>query len=141
MWRDIEELRRYIVRRMLEIWGEIEGEIESMMQTPEELSSIRVDPKEPLHSVYEYEDKYVIVMDMPYADNASLQINAYDRTLEIKAKLKKAVHVDEIGYRFSSGVIQEYRKKITLPPDVDVSKLTYKVLRGRLIITIPKIPR
>ena len=139
MWREIDELRRQFLRRFNELWEQVENEIEALIEEASSMPSIKIAPEEPLHTIRELEDHYEIIIDLPYVDETSIQINAYNQVLEVKAKLKRVLKCREAGYRIYSGEIREYRKRVKLPPDADVSRLTYKLVCGnRLLIIVPK---
>ncbi len=139
MWREIDELRRQILKRFNELWEQVESEIEALMEEAMSMPSVKVAPEEPLHTIRELEDHYEIIIDLPYVDEASIQVNAYNQVLEVKARLKKVLKCRDAGYRIFSGEIREYRKKLKLPSDADVSRLTYKLVCGsRLLIIIPR---
>ena len=139
MWREIDDLRRQFIRRFNELWEQVENELEALIEEASSMPSIRIAPEEPLHTIRELEDHYEIIIDLPYVDESSIQINAYNQVLEVKAKLKKVLKCREAGYSIYSGEIREYRKRVKLPPDADVSRLTYKLVCGnRLLIIVPK---
>ncbi len=134
MWSDdFENIRRYIERKIEEIeeilWGP---------QTESQEEYLRLDVKEPLHSIYDLGEKYIIVIDVPWADESKVLVNAVDNDVEVKVKLKRKLNTSELGYKFLSQELEEYHKKITVPRDADVSQLVYKIKSGRIIIELPK---
>lgn len=91
----------------------------------EESSSIEAVIREPLSTIMEDEDSYLIIVDMPGCDPGSLTVNAYSTTVNVRSK---------------SSVVEGlvYEKKLRLPSDADVSKLEYRLERGRLFIRVPR---
>lgn len=139
-WFDeFERIRNYIKRRIRELEEEIDSNFNILSPQPagsEEFLSF--DLEQPLHSIYEDVDKYIVVVDVPYIDESSVVINARDNYLEIVARLRRTLTTNELGYKFYSTKITKYSKKILLPNDSDVSKLSYTLKAGRLLIYIPK---
>jgi len=140
-WEDeFDRIKRYIYKRISEMKEEIEQEINEMLGYMREPLYSETKPilEEPLHTIYETPDEYLIILDIPRANEASITVTAYNNLLEIKARLKEKIDMKKIGYRLIATELEEYRKKITLPPDADVSLLNYQYKNGRLFIRIPK---
>jgi HSP20 family molecular chaperone IbpA len=138
LWKDeFDELREYIMRKI----REMEEEVDRALTQPLEEEYTRPSIREPLHTIYEREDEYIVIVDIPWADESKIIVNAENNVLEIKARLKKKLRATDIGYRFVSEETGEYYKKIILPEDANVSQLKYSVRRNRLFIEIPKIHR
>lgn len=135
---EIRRLFRMMQRRLWELRRELEEAYEysfSRLTTPLVGGSI-----EPLHSMYEFPDEYVIVIDIPEADSSSVSVIVREDYLEIRAKM---VTREAFESRFYSEVRREeasYVKRIVLPPDADPALMRYRVANGRLIINIPKRP-
>ncbi|MGB9831186.1 Hsp20/alpha crystallin family protein [Fervidicoccus sp.] len=133
---DFERIREYIRKRIKEMEREFEDAFLSTSLPIEEFTA--EDISSPLYTIYESEDSYYVVIDAPYMDTSSLTIEAHDNILNIEVKLKEKINLGNIGYRLHSCEIFNYRKTISLPPDADVSRLTYSIKSGRIIINIPK---
>jgi HSP20 family molecular chaperone IbpA len=138
LWKDeFDELREYIMKRI----REIEEEADRAFTQPIEEEYATPSIREPLHTIYEKENEYIVVVDIPWADESKIIVNAENNVLEIKARLKKKLRATDIGYRFFSEETGEYYKRIILPEDANVSQLKYRVWKNRLVIEIPKIRR
>jgi len=134
-----EEIRRLINFMYKKLW-ELRKELEDVYEHSfsRVISPYTRGPIEPLHSMYEFPDEYVIVIDMPIADSSSITVQVGEDYLEIKAKIvvreavESALHAE---YRKEEAF---YVKRVLLPLDADVSSMRYRISGGRLIINIPK---
>jgi len=93
---------------------------------------------EPLVSVVEKEDKYVITIDLPLANLETLSITGKYNYIELRCKLKQSVKLSD--WPMSRTEFREYRKTITLPNDADVAKFEIKkhVEYSIIEIIVPK---
>lgn len=130
----MEEFFERLRRRMRKIFEEIEEEMESMkpMWTPD-------GALEPLVSLYEYPDKYEILIDLPYGDLRALSIEVRNNYLIVECQLKEEVHFEKwcvcSGTRF-----RRYYASIRLPDDVDVNNMVVERSenKGIVRITLPR---
>lgn len=93
---------------------------------------------EPLHSMYEFPDEYVFVIDIPEADSSSITVLIKGDYLEIRAKIVEKEMIESMFHTEIRREESSYIKRILLPPDADVSYMSYRYSKGRLIINIPK---
>jgi len=93
---------------------------------------------EPLVSVVEKEDKYVITIDLPLANLETLSITGKYNYIELKCKLKQSIKLKE--WPMSRAEFREYRKVITLPKDADVAKFEVRkyVEHSIIEVIVPK---
>jgi len=76
---------------------------------------VRVSPNgkaEPLHTVFDLPDRVEILIDLPLADEKSLTVSLYQKTLKVRAKLREKILIG--GYE-----VEEYVKIMKIPEDVD----------------------
>uniref|UniRef100_A0A7J3ZLK0 Hsp20/alpha crystallin family protein n=1 Tax=Fervidicoccus fontis TaxID=683846 RepID=A0A7J3ZLK0_9CREN len=130
---ELERLKRYLRRKIEDLFQELEKE-----RTPEVSGESEAELEEPLHTFYELPEKYVVVCDIPACDETKIEVLGYTRALEIKARLKREVKLEQIGFRCASRSLKEYKKRVSLPEDADVARILYTIRAGRLIIEIPK---
>lgn len=134
-----DEIRRIMHRIYRKVW-ELRKEIEEVQETlfSRTFHTVPAGPVEPLHSLYEFPDEYVLVIDIPEADSSSLTVLVGEEYLEVRAKIS----VEKMtGYPFYPRLVREeasYVKRVTIPLDADISDISYKFDRGRLIFNIPK---
>ncbi len=91
---------------------------------------------EPLHYVVEYPDRYEILIDVPLADERTLSIGMYKRTIKVSVKLKEEIIIQE-------HVVKEYVKILKVPEDAEEEYEVQVVeVEGPIVvITFPKIGR
>ncbi len=131
--REIEKVRRRILREvnkfLLEHYGYVERDWD-------EKGNIQ-----PLYTIHEYPDKYVIIFDLANADTSTLEVKVVGQKLLIEANMEKSVQLsdiygDFIGKELS---ISRYKHEIELPPFADPSKMKVKVSRRKIVeVVIPK---
>jgi len=128
-----DELAR-IRRRLRELLGEYETVFD------ESWSELRpmwdVDGTlEPLYSLYEYPDKYVVVVDLPGADLSTLSVDVKGRRLVIRCRLKEELSFIRWGTIQREIRFREYVKVIELPENIDLSKFDVE-RKGSLVVII-----
>lgn len=90
---------------------------------------------EPLINISEFDDKYVIVIDLPLADLRTLSITGKYNKLEIKCQLKRSLILNKWIVQRQT-IFKEYRKVLTLPSDADVAKFEVRKFEDKSIIEI-----
>ncbi len=128
-----DEMRRRILREIERIHREIESAIEEII---EEVSE-RIEASkpmwshegtlEPLYSMYEYDDRYEVFLDLPGADLNTLSVTGRGKSLIVRCRLKTTICFPRWGTRQRELEFREYSKTIKLPDDADIN--TMKVIR------------
>ena len=96
---------------------------------------------EPLYQLYEYPDRYVILVDLAGADTATLDVKVVGDRLVLESKLSKEVRYSDIYGTIAGRDVRfhSYRHVLPLPPDADPENMRVKVHRNKVVeITIPK---
>ncbi len=93
---------------------------------------------EPLVSIVEKENEYVITIDLPLANLETLSVTGKYNYIELRCKLKQSVKLSE--WPMSRTEFKEYRKTIALPNDADVAKFEIRkhVEHSIIEIVVPK---
>ena len=93
----------------------------------------------PLSCITELESKWIIEVDLPLVNKDDISVT-FDtgKVITIEAKLRE-VYFDETLE--SKSEFHYFKKKISLPGEIDEKKITSNFYNGRLIIYIPKIFR
>ncbi|NPA84517.1 MAG: hypothetical protein GXO07_00750 [Crenarchaeota archaeon] len=100
---------------------------------------MRISPNgkaEPLHSLFEFPDRYEILIDMPLADEGTLSVTLYKRVLKVRALLRETIKIGEIEVR-------EYIKILKIPDEVEEEYEVEVVEReGPIVVVVfPKAGR
>lgn len=131
-FEEYARIRRKILRELLEetepLLDESWREIVPMWDSDGRL--------EPLYTVREYPDKYIIIIDLPGADFSTLSVDLKGRLLVIKSRLKRSVVFDNWGTVQREIVFKEYSKTIELPEDINPEVFEVKHKKSMVIITI-----
>ncbi len=136
----IDEIRRRIRREM----ERLEREIEEMFSEAERIFG-HEEPMwdasgrlEPLYSVYETPEAYILRFDLAGADLGTLQVEVRDRRLIISCRLQSKVRFEKWGTVQRHVSFQEYRKVVTLPPDADPAGMKVRTRDKIVEVIIPK---
>ncbi len=132
-----EEFFERFRKRIREVMEEFEreiGAIESMWRPDGRI--------EPLVTIEEYPDKYIIIVDLPMADLRALTVKVVNHRLTIECELKRELRFDH-WFTYKDVSFKKYHTTLTLPPDSDPSRLSVvrDESRGLIRIIIPRITR
>ena len=91
----------------------------------------------PRGDVRENAEAFVVVADLPGADEKSVEATVQKRVLTIEGwtQLEKPQGGEELGREFGAG---RFRRDFTLPDAVDPERIQARVKNGVLTVTIPK---
>ncbi|MCD6301460.1 MAG: Hsp20/alpha crystallin family protein [Staphylothermus sp.] len=130
-----DELFEKMRKRIKELIDEFEEEIRELepMWTADGVL-------EPLVSIGRYPDKYVVVIDLPYADFDTLSLSIKDHLLIIECALKREIMFERWG-AYREIKFKRYHTAIRLPLDVDVENIRIEkdTARRMLRLIIPRI--
>lgn len=132
-WNPYEEMQR-MQKEMEQLFDDSFSRFH--MNTP--LGSLS---KVPDVDLQEKADQYVVTVNVPGADESSLDVKLEDRILHISIKTEHAeAQTDEKNgqYNFRERFIGEFHRALTLPGPADVAKMKTDYRNGVLTITIPK---
>ncbi len=130
-----EEYTRFRRRILRELLGEFEPLLDESWRElmPMWDSDGRL---EPLYTIREYPDKYVIIIDLPGADFSTLSVDLKGRLLIVRSRLKQSVVFANWGTVQREIVFREYSKTIELPEDIDPEVFEVDHKKSMVIITI-----
>ena len=88
---------------------------------------------------FKEEDTYYLVeVELPGAENNSVEISVDDFMLTIKAETKQSTDSEESNYKRSERYSGKLQRSLMLPPDADTDNMTTDFNDGLLSINIPK---
>lgn len=135
-----EEFWRRMLKRLREAEEDLQKLFEELSETLGETSTKPMwsteGTLEPLVQVEEEEDKYVIVIDLPYGDMRALSVTGSKGMVQISCKLRKRIKFDKWGTVQRSTEFREYRKTIHLPEDADTSNFTLQKREDKCMVKI-----
>lgn len=140
----MDELRRRMLKRMREIEREFEALEEEISRAFREFEETmlpyeaREGRLEPLTSMQEYPDKYVILLDLPLADLDAISVEAKGRKLYVRAQLRQKLRLDSWMSSLRGSSIHEYYKIVELPSDAKISEISVEKRKGCLVIIVPR---
>jgi len=92
------------------------------------------DVREPLTDINETKDEVVVTMELPGASKNDIDLSATQTSLDIKAKIKKAVNEKGV----SSTSTRTFEKYLTLPEEVDPKSIKARYKNGILEVSMKK---
>lgn len=132
-WNPYEEMQR-MQHEMEQVFGDSFSRFH--MNAP--LGSLSKIPDVDLQ---EKADRYVVVINVPGADESTLETKLEGQRLYISIKTEHAKDEtdDKTGaYKYRERFVGEFERVVTLPGAVDSTKMTTDYRNGVLTITIPK---
>jgi len=90
----------------------------------------------PLYSIRDRGSFIEIYVDLPRADEKSIDIWFKDNYVYIRARLKEDVRFHRLSGRSGEIEFQEYREVVELPFKIDPNRVRVDARRGRVKITI-----
>lgn len=86
----------------------------------------------------EEENCYLIEVELPGAENRSIEVSVDDFMLTIKAETKQSTDTKESNYKRNERYMGKLQRSIMLPSDADSENMTTDFNDGLLSINIPK---
>jgi len=136
-WRRIKEIER----RMLESFREEE---ERILRELEEVRKALMPSwsyegyLRPLYTMRDLGNEYVLYIDLPNADQGSIDIKFKGNAVLIRAKLRVKHRFSEWSGRGGETVFTEYRDVITLPFNIDPNCVSLRQRKGMIELRIRK---
>ncbi len=108
--------------------------LEQQLQSAEKQSAERL----PAAEVHETPEAYVITLELPGVDKASIDVKATDRTLAISAERRSAVEVGEPAALISEIRYGTWSRSFRFPSGINREDLAAHYRDGVLTVTAPK---
>jgi len=90
----------------------------------------------PLSCWREFDTKWILQFDLPLVKKEDITVSLdSDNAITVEAKLKEVYVDSNQGYKHE---FQYFKKRVSLPGNIDDKKISTNFTNGRLIITIPK---
>lgn len=114
-------------------------EVEKQEVTPTEATERTRDSRcfVPRADIYEVEDQVVIVMDVPGADESSININLEKNILTINADVEPS-YPEGYELAFAEYEVGDYSRSFRLSNEIDREKIEATVKDGVLRLYLPK---
>ncbi len=93
----------------------------------------------PLYSIRDLGDRLEILIDLPNADEATIEVRASGRKVFISARLRRETVFSDWSGRGGEVVFTEFRDEITLPTEVVENPLAVDVRRGVVRVIFKKM--
>lgn len=138
-----DEMRRAI-RRMRDFIREFEDEIESAMErdlerlSEEKWSELSSDVREPLHTVIDKGDKVLIIVEVPEAEEESIQVTILEDAIVVEGKVDKQKMERIAGGRRQARMATRVKGVYKLPYALIPEDARVERKGGKIYIWVPK---
>ena len=93
----------------------------------------------PETDIYELEDRYVVLVDLPGVEEAQAQVEVEDDLLTISGRLSP-VDLGERQLIHHGYMTGDYRRSLRVGARVDRERITARLRNGTLRVELPKVP-
>jgi HSP20 family molecular chaperone IbpA len=123
-----------------EYFGEIEEWAEQMDETLAQKPSwsLKDCTMEPLREINMTATEVIVTVDLPLTQESAVQVRPTDNSLEISAKMRRKLHLHELGISYHRGEIQKFQCHIRIPVPVNMDKMSIKYKKGMLEVHMPR---
>lgn len=135
--RKWEEIRRSVKELIDEEIKKINEEVQgfkSLMQPSWSSNGVL----KPLYTLKEAGNEYIVYIDLPRADEGSINVGFANNKIILKASLKKEVRFKDWSGVGSETSFKEYQEVIELPINIDPQKVRVRTKKGIVEIRISK---
>jgi HSP20 family protein len=94
----------------------------------------------PSSDIYENQDEFVLVSNMPGVPRSDVQVKIVDDSLVIFGKINYEEAVNR-NYILNENEPGNYFRKFKISDSIDVTKIKAKYDNGQLIVSLPKLER
>ena len=121
-------------------FGEIEDWAERMNETLAQKPSwnLKDCTMEPLREINMTAAEVIVTVDLPLTEESAVQVRPTDNSLEISAKMRRKLHLHELGISYHRGEIQKFHCHIRIPVPVNMNKMSIKYKKGMLEVHMPR---
>jgi HSP20 family molecular chaperone IbpA len=110
---------------------------ETVMQRPS--WNLKNCTMEPLREIMVAPTEVVVTVDLPYTDKNSIKVKPVSHTsLEVSAKLKKRIRLDDLGVSHCKGEFERFHCHVRIPVPVNMDKMGTHFKKGILEIRLPR---
>lgn len=92
----------------------------------------------PLIELRETEDEVIVTADLPCVDKENIEITAEEKTLTIKAEMRKDIQFKSWGGAHRKVRFNSFRRRVSLPAIVDTDEAEATFKRGILEVRLRK---
>lgn len=94
---------------------------------------------EPLREVTITPTEVVVTVDLPFTSKNTVKVKRVGKnTVEVSAKMKKKIRLDDLGMTHCRGEFQKFHCHMRMPVPVDMPKMDTRYKKGILEIHIPR---
>jgi HSP20 family molecular chaperone IbpA len=110
---------------------------ETVMQRPS--WNLKNCTMEPLREMMVAPTEVVVTVDLPYTDRNSIKVKPVSHTsLEVSAKLKKRIRLDDLGVSHCKGEFERFHCHVRIPVPVNMDDMSTHFKKGILEIRLPR---
>ena len=101
----------------------------------------RQGPWRPAMDVYETDDQVVVTVELPGVSAEDVDVSVEDSTLTVSGTREFSSEVKQESYHRIERRYGAFSRAVSLPPQVDTSKVDARFVDGVLTVEVPKIQK
>ncbi len=82
--------------------------------------------------------KYILTMEIPGADEKSIDVHAHNHMVSVEAKREEVNDENTTGYYRHERRVSSYSRSVTVPEDADTGNMKVNYKNGILTVIMPK---
>lgn len=126
-------------------WGNIrdlEREFDRLLETIKlPIPGLRFERQYPPVNVYELEDEFLLVAELPAISAENLDLTVSNGILTLKGERRGPEGIPDDRFRRHERIRGNWQRQLTLPDRVDEERLSAEFNNGILKIHLPKLPQ
>ena len=136
------------IRKKRSVFDMIDAYFDDLEKWAEELEGTFVEKPswnlkncsiEPLREITVTPIEVIATVDLPFTEKKAIKVKPLsDTSLEISAKMKKKIRLDDLGVTHCKGEFQKFHCHMRLPVKVNMKKMITQYKRGILEIHLPR---
>jgi HSP20 family protein len=94
---------------------------------------------EPLRDMMITPKEVLVTVDLPFTSKSTVKVEPVgNNSLEITAKMKKKIQLNDLGITYCRGEFQKFHSHILIPVSVNMKKMQIQYKKGMLEIHLPR---
>jgi len=136
------------IRKKRSVFDMIDAYFEDLEKWAEEFEETLVEKPswnlkncsiEPLREIMVTPTEVIVTADLPYTEKKAIRVKPLsDTSLEISAKMKKKIRLDDLGVTHCKGEFEKFHCYMRLPVKVNMNKMITHYKKGIFEVHLPR---
>jgi Molecular chaperone (small heat shock protein) len=121
------------------VWDDLENTLNDIRRTISRRAfGYRTEVREPYLDIIDRENEIEIIAELPGVDKKDIEVSICENSIEISAESETKKEEKKENYYYRERECAKFRRKLTLPSDIEPEKAKSKYENGILKIVLPK---